>query len=64
MYLVRKRFGGKIHLWDGADTKCRMVSTGGLSMRKYVVTKKVDHRLICQMCALKQPDQPTGSSEK
>lgn len=57
MYLVRKRRGGKAHYWDGADTKCRMASSGGLSMRKYVVTDHTGGRLICHMCQLKSKDE-------
>lgn len=51
MYLVRIKRGGKAHYWDGSDTKCRMASSGGLSMRKYVVTAEPGERLICHMCA-------------
>jgi hypothetical protein len=49
-YLVRKKGGGKTHLWDGSDTKCRMASTGGLLMRKYVVSDVSCGRPICHMC--------------
>lgn len=56
MYLVRKKRGGKAHYWEGTDTKCRMASTGGLSMRKYLVTDHPGDRLICHMCMLKNDD--------
>lgn len=54
MYLVRKGIGGKAHYWDGSDTKCRMASSGGLSMRKYVVANDPGGRLICHMCQQQQ----------
>lgn len=52
MYLVRRKRGGKAHLWEAEDTKCRMASTGGLSMRKYVVLDHMDGRPLCHMCRL------------
>lgn len=56
MYLIRKKPGGKAHFWEGTDTRCRMASTGGLSMRKYVVTEHPNGRPICHMCNLKTDD--------
>ncbi len=61
MYLVRRKRGGKAHLWISGDTKCRMASTGGLSLRKYVVLDHADGRLICHMCELACRNEMEGS---
>lgn len=53
MYLIRKRLNGKAHHWDGSDTKCRMASTGGISMRKYMVAESSCQLLVCHLCAEK-----------
>jgi hypothetical protein len=56
VYLVRKSGGGRAHRWNGVDTHCRMASTGGLKMSKYVVAASQGSRQICQMCDLKSED--------
>lgn len=40
----------RAHIWNGQDTSCRMASTGGLILDKYVVLDDADGREICQMC--------------
>lgn len=50
-YLVRKSGSGRAHHWTGTDTVCRMASTGGLSMKRYLVVDATGTRPICQMCA-------------
>ncbi len=51
-YLVRK--GGKqprAHIWTGADTACRMYSTGGFVVDKYeFINELAEHHAICQIC--------------
>jgi Zn-finger protein len=49
-YLGRRTGSGRLHLWTGTDTVCRMYSTGGLNPKKYVVHRDSDHRKICQNC--------------
>lgn len=53
-YLVRKTHRASkkpvAHLWKGDDTVCRMASTGGLAVRKYVVLDDVGDMKICTMC--------------
>ena len=51
-YFVPKGTKGKkrAHIWIGRDTACRMASTGGLSMRKYMVADSPDERSVCYMC--------------
>jgi hypothetical protein len=58
-YLIRapdkkwKRKGWKTcaHLWDGADTVCRMWSTGGVSKHKSSVQDSDMGLPICSMCS-------------
>ena len=53
-YLIRGAGKGRkacAHLWDGADTVCRMWSTGGLAKRKYSVQGKDMGLPVCSMCA-------------
>ena len=39
------------HLWTGDDTFCKMLSTGGLRLRRgYRVTETPEGRRICMMC--------------
>jgi hypothetical protein len=52
-YLIRgagKGLKARAHLWDGADTVCRMWSTGGLAKRKYSVQAQVLGLPVCSMC--------------
>ena len=37
LYLIRRKRGRVAHLWDDPDTRCRMVSTGGLNVKRYTV---------------------------
>lgn len=50
-FLIRKT-GRKIaaHLWDGADTACRMWSTGGLKKKNYTVHADTQGHEVCVMC--------------
>ncbi len=52
MFLVSKKRKARAHYWDGSDTKCRMASTGGLSMHRYSVTDDPGARLLCHMCVV------------
>lgn len=48
--LRRKKSGAKCaHIWRNGDTICRMVSTGGLNLRGYVVAHMTDLP-ICENC--------------
>jgi hypothetical protein len=50
-YLIRKRGNkNRAHLWLGADTVCRMYSTGVLRQKAYSVHDSDCGRLICLMC--------------
>ena len=62
-YLIKRgtKAGKKrvAHIWTGEDTACRMASTGGLNLSKYLVAANplhISHRAektelpICQMC--------------
>ncbi len=51
-FLIRDRkTKARAHIWTGADTACRMWSTGGLLGSGYTVQATDDGRQICQMCA-------------
>ena len=49
-YLKRRGKGRVVHVWEGTDTACRMASTGGLNLNKYVVTDRMDGLVFCTMC--------------
>ncbi len=50
-WLVRKsRKKTAIHLWTGEDTLCRMASTGGLDLERYVIVSDDCGRNSCHMC--------------
>lgn len=49
-YLLRKSLKSKAHLWDGADTYCRLYSTGGLVKTKYQLFDETHEQPICTMC--------------
>lgn len=49
-YLVRLRRPKVAHLSTGADTACRMASTGGLDVSKYAVLAHAPVP-VCSMCA-------------
>jgi len=54
-YLIRRR--GKIkaaHFWNGADTSCRMASTGGLKLDRFDLFDTPEGLKICHMCAVNQ----------
>lgn len=34
-YIFMRSEAKRAHIWTGADTKCRMASTGGLNLRKF-----------------------------
>jgi hypothetical protein len=40
----------RAHIWLGADTACRMWSTGGLKQSRFEVRETAEGRDICQMC--------------
>jgi hypothetical protein len=51
-FLIRKRGAkAKAHLWTGADTVCRMWSTGGLKQESYEVRPDRGLHETCHMCA-------------
>jgi hypothetical protein len=52
-YLIRQR-GEKVraHYWDGTDTACRMASTGGLRMDRFLVTDSPLGKAVCHMCQM------------
>lgn len=61
MYLLREVSRKKkrprpavAHIWDGADTRCRMYSTGGLKPKRYRVSATTEGRPICNMCTLSE----------
>lgn len=57
-FIVRVR-GNSVpaHIWIGADTACRMASTGGLKLERYRFLAAAGERKICQMCLLSyRPD--------
>lgn len=47
-YLLRKK-ARCAHIWRNGDTVCRMASTGGLNLRRYVVAHMTDLP-ICENC--------------
>ena len=50
-YLIpQKGLKKRAHIWNGADTACRMASTGGLKMDRYTVSDMTEGREVCQMC--------------
>lgn len=49
-YLKRRKKPRVAHVWTGTDTACRMASTGGLAMRKYEVSGRMDGLRFCEMC--------------
>ena len=51
-YLARKKFTAKArcHVWTGFDTACRMASSGGLRLSKYMLIQGTGGRLICKNC--------------
>lgn len=59
-YLIRHRrnpitgenviYSKVAHLWLGSDTACKMASTGGLSLKKYMICNDYFGLSICQMC--------------
>ena len=49
-YLISKNTKYVAHIWDDGDTYCRMFFTGGLSKKKYFVSKDKEDRKICHMC--------------
>jgi hypothetical protein len=51
-YLVRRARTGKAHHWVSGDTLCRMASTGGLNVNRYLVKPTTDGRAICRMCCV------------
>ena len=69
-YLGRKTGSGRMHLWTGLDTVCKMYSTGGLRASKYKPFLQKDHRPICQNCVresmkiVKKNDNPTTFDER
>lgn len=52
-YLVSrvKHWKKRAHLWDGADTFCRMYLTGGLRQDRYEVADTHEGKPICLMCS-------------
>jgi hypothetical protein len=58
-YLIHKTKKKRVaHLWNGCDTRCRMVSTGGLSVKRMEVRGDADGRRICKIClANKHPEK-------
>lgn len=48
-YLVKKKKAKVAHLWTGADTICRMASTGGLNKGHSTVVERTNLP-ICSMC--------------
>lgn len=59
-YLFRRAATGRTaHVWLGEDTACRMASTGGLNLKKYVKGNCPGSRTICKMClAVSMRDHP------
>ena len=54
MYLARKSnkgFSGRLHIWRGDDTACKMASTGGINIGRWRVLDHHYGRKICSMCA-------------
>lgn len=49
-YLVRKSKPRVAHIWKGADTACRLYSTGGMRKKKYTVAYSATTLPICTMC--------------
>ncbi len=49
-YLKRRHRPRVAHVWNGSDTLCRMASTGGLRLEKYVVSERMDGLVFCSMC--------------
>ena len=49
-YLVSKKQKSVAHIWTGADTACRMYSTGGMSKSKKSVSDNPNGKPICTMC--------------
>jgi hypothetical protein len=45
--------GAPLHIWSGADTLCRMLSTGGLNIFKLSPHSSRDGRKVCELCAAK-----------
>jgi hypothetical protein len=39
-----------VHVWTEGDTLCRMASTGGLDLKRYVTVTELDQADICHMC--------------
>ena len=52
-FLIRHSNRGRAHIWTGADTQCRMYSTGGLKPSKYKVVDKTNLP-ICNNCKRSQ----------
>lgn len=54
-FLVSRKKNRRAHIWTGADTICRMASTGGLPLKKYLIVQTIDpDHLVCEICLYKQ----------
>jgi hypothetical protein len=50
LYLIHKSHKKRAHIWNGADTVCRLHSTGGIPKSKYRVADEPGPREVCQLC--------------
>ena len=54
-YLMRKNSEKAAHIWNGADTACKMWSTGGMNRGgNWILVEDPGHRKVCAMCKSKE----------
>lgn len=50
-FLIRRPKANVAHIWTGADTFCRMASTGGLNKKRYIVHDTTLGLPLCSLCS-------------
>ena len=57
-FLVSNKKKNCAHIWDGADTLCRLYSTGGMNPRKKRISLTREGRRMCELCLMANQKLP------